>query len=110
MNLNNQTMIATLATTIVTLHLMSFEPIKDTTSEETSTPETYVLDGFFEPQYRVINGKFFPLTEPIVTSIEAASNFLEIGNFLFKNSRDISAEESAMMHNFIQKRYKKLKI
>lgn len=107
--MNNQTMLATVATTVATLHLMSFQPVKNTTPTDMAIIETCNSDGF-EPQFRVINGKMFSLTDPLISSIEATNNLLEIGDILFKDARDISSAESAFMHSFVQTKYKKLTI
>jgi hypothetical protein len=57
--------------------------------------------------YRRSDGKLIEVSACLTGQHETVGSLLEIGNMLFKDSRDITQEEAAAMHTYFKRKYKK---
>lgn len=99
----------TAKTTLPIFPINDFEYVKGTEKPHPHLQPNSHQSGQFRPDYEVIGDKIIELPCVIKNEIETISSLVNLGNILFKDSRDISPDESVAMHLYCKNKYKKIR-
>jgi hypothetical protein len=71
-------------------------------------PVNSAASAQFKPSHILVDNKLIELSYGVPRGVETLSSLIEIGNACLTGSRDITAEESALVHGYIKKKYRKI--
>lgn len=93
--------------TIAAFQLMNFQPVPEVTFKQPSLWPGTSAGTHFKPCYKISDGKLVEISSGLTNELETVGSLIEIGNILFKDSRDITQDEAAIMHTYFKRKYKK---
>lgn len=96
-------------TTVATAHMMNLEPVVDGHFQYLCLQPNSSLAIHFKPNHKIVGSQVIELPYGITNEVETISSLIDIGNIIFKDSRSISSDESAAMHSYFKKKYKKIR-
>ena len=97
-----------LLTIAASLQMVSFQPVADRPFDNTYMPVHSTASAQFKPSHIIVDNKLIELPYGVPRGIETLSSLIDIGNACLTGSRDITAEESALVHGYIKKKYRKI--
>ena len=95
------------ATIAVALQLMNFQPVTEMAPIQMSLRQGTSMGAQFKPRYKVSDGRLIEISAGLTAELETIGSLIEIGNVLFKDSRDITQNEAAIMQTYFKRKYRK---
>jgi len=96
-----------LATTMVVFPLWNFHPVTEVPFKQPTLGQGTSMGANFKPRYKISDGKLIEISAALTAEFEAVGSLIEMGNILFKDSRDITSDEAAAMHTYFTRKYNK---
>lgn len=93
--------------TIAAIRLMNFQPVAEMLYKQPNLGQGSSVSTHFKARYKISDSKLIEIASGLTNELETVGSLLEIGNILFKDSRDITQDEAAIMHTYFKRKYKK---
>jgi hypothetical protein len=103
--INADKMLLTLA---ASFQMATFHPAADRPFDNTYMPVHSTASAQFKPSHILVDNKLIELPYGVPRGVETLSSLIDIGNACLTGSRDITAEESTLVHGYLKKKYKKV--
>ena len=97
-----------LLTIAASFQMATFHPAADRPFDNTYMPVHSTVSAQFKPSHIIVDSKLIELPYDVPRGVETLSSLIDIGNACLTGSRDITAEESALVHGYIKKKYTKV--
>lgn len=92
---------------IAAFQLMNFQPVTEISLKQPTLGQGTSMGAQFKPRYKVSDGRLIEISARLTVELETIGSLIEIGNVLFKDSRDITRDEAAIMHTYFKRKYTK---
>lgn len=93
--------------TITAIQLMNFQPVAEVPYRQPNLSQGSSVNTHFKPRYKISDGKLVEISSGLTNELETIGSLIEIGNVLFKDSRDITQDEAAIMQTYFKRKYTK---
>ena len=97
-----------LFTIVASLQMANFQPAAAKLFDNIYMPVHSAASAQFKPSHILVDNKLIELTYDVSRGAETLSSLIDIGNACLVGSRDITAEESSLVHAYMKQKYKKI--